>query len=86
VTPLRVHQLVSLGSNGNEGQCGQFLDPGGREKGSSYSHIIVSRVWGFHGSDYEKWRLLEYENTVRISPETHYVSATEPSLLMLCTI
>jgi hypothetical protein len=37
-----------------------------------------------------KWplecRLLGYKNLVRTSQETHYVSATEPSQLMLCKI
>jgi hypothetical protein len=34
----------------------------------------------------EECRLLGYKYTVRTSQETHYVSATESSLLMLCTI
>jgi hypothetical protein len=34
----------------------------------------------------EECRLLGYENPVRTSQETHYVSATEPSWLMLCKI
>jgi hypothetical protein len=36
--------------------------------------------------DYEEWHLLGYKNPVRTSQETHYVSATEPSRLMLCNI
>jgi hypothetical protein len=40
----------------------------------------------FHGGDYEECRLLRYKNPVRTSQETHYVSATEPSRLMLCKI
>jgi hypothetical protein len=44
------------------------------------------KIWGFHGGDYEKCRLLGYKNPVRTSQETHYVSATEPSRLMLCKI
>jgi hypothetical protein len=31
-------------------------------------------------------RLIGYQNPVRTSQETHYVSGTDPSLLMLCTI
>jgi hypothetical protein len=38
------------------------------------------------GGDYEEWRLLGYKNPVRTSQETHYVSATESSQLMLCKI
>jgi hypothetical protein len=34
----------------------------------------------------EERRLLGYKNAVRTSQQTHYVSATEPSLLILCTI
>jgi hypothetical protein len=44
------------------------------------------KIWGFHGGDYEKCRLLEYRNPVRTAQETHYVSATESSRLMLCKI
>jgi hypothetical protein len=38
-----------------------------------------------HG-DYEECRLLGYKPPVRTSQETHYVSATEPSQLMLCKV
>jgi hypothetical protein len=34
--------------------------------------------------DYEECRLLGYENPLRTSQETHYISATESSRLMLC--
>jgi hypothetical protein len=34
----------------------------------------------------EEFRLLGYKNTVHTSQETHYVSATGPSRLMLCKI
>jgi hypothetical protein len=44
------------------------------------------KIWGFHGGDYEECRLLWYRNQVRTSQETHYVSATDPSHLMLCKI
>jgi hypothetical protein len=41
---------------------------------------------GFHGGDYEECRLLGYKTPVRNSQETHYISATESSQLMLCKI
>jgi hypothetical protein len=44
------------------------------------------KIWGFHGSGYEECRLLEYKNPVRTSQETHYISVTESSQLMLCKI
>jgi hypothetical protein len=43
----------------------------------------------FHGrttKKFEECRLLGYKNTVRTSQETHYVSITESSRLMLCKI
>jgi hypothetical protein len=40
----------------------------------------------FHGGDYEECRLLGYRNSIRTSQETHYVSATKSSQLMLCKI
>jgi hypothetical protein len=46
----------------------------------------LRKIWGFHGNDYEECRLLGYKNPVRTSQETHYVSATESSQLMLCKI
>jgi hypothetical protein len=54
-----------------------------------YQRIVVGRVrkvLGCHGSAYEECRLLRYKNPVRTSQETHYISATEPSRLMLCKI
>jgi hypothetical protein len=47
------------------------------------SQFYFSKIWGFHGSDYEEWRLLGYKTPVRTSQETHYVSATQLSQLML---
>jgi hypothetical protein len=47
---------------------------------------MLLKILGFHGGDYEEWRLVGYKNPVRTSRETHYVSATEPSQLMLCKI
>jgi hypothetical protein len=39
-----------------------------------------------HDCDYEEFLLLEYKNPVRTSQETHYLSVTESSRLMLCKI
>jgi hypothetical protein len=50
------------------------------------TYFLLRKIWGFHGSDYEECRLLGFKNPVRTSQETHYVSATEPSQLMLCKI
>jgi hypothetical protein len=44
---------------------------------------MLYKIWCFHGSDYEECRLLGYKDPVRTSQETHYVSATESSRLML---
>jgi hypothetical protein len=67
-----------------------------REVGSSERHYgwgeqNISKVWKVprhcpFERDYEECRRLGYNNTVRTSQETHYVSATEPSQLMLCKI
>jgi hypothetical protein len=48
--------------------------------------LSTCKIWGFHGIDYEEWRPLGYKNPVRTSQETHYVSTTESSQLMLCKI
>jgi hypothetical protein len=50
------------------------------------SRLMLCKIWGFHGSDYEESRLLGYKNRVRTSQETPYVSTTESSRLMLCKI
>jgi hypothetical protein len=47
---------------------------------------MLCKIWGFHGSDYEEYRLLGYKNPVRTSQEAHHISATESSQLMLCKI
>jgi hypothetical protein len=44
------------------------------------------KIRGLHGSDYEECRLLGCRKPVRTSQETHYISATESSRLMLCKI
>jgi hypothetical protein len=46
-----------------------------------YSYI---RPEEFHGGDYEEFRFLEYRNPVRTTQETHILSDTEFSRLMLC--
>jgi hypothetical protein len=50
------------------------------------SQLMLCKIRGFHGGDYEDCRLLGYKNPVRTSQETHYVSTTESSQLMLCKI
>jgi hypothetical protein len=50
------------------------------------SWLMLRKILGLHGCDYEECRLLGYKNPVRTSQETHYVSASEPSQLMLCKI
>jgi hypothetical protein len=49
-----------------------------------WTHLF--KIWGFHDGDYEEWCLLGYKNPFRTSQETHYVSTTESSQLMLCKI
>jgi hypothetical protein len=44
------------------------------------------KIWGFHGSDYEEFRLLWYKIPVLTSQETHYFFAAESSQLMLCKV
>jgi hypothetical protein len=44
------------------------------------------KIWGFHCGDFEEHSLLGYKNPVFTSQETHYVSATDPSQLILCKI
>jgi hypothetical protein len=46
----------------------------------------LCKISGFHGRDYEECRFLGYKNPVHTSQETHYISAAEPSQLMLCKI
>jgi hypothetical protein len=50
------------------------------------SRLMLCKILGFHGGDYDECRLLGYKNPFRISHETHYVSVTESSRLMLCKI
>jgi hypothetical protein len=47
---------------------------------------MVSQIRGFHDGDYGECRLLGHKNQVPTSQETHYFSATEPSLLIVSHI
>jgi hypothetical protein len=40
------------------------------------SQLMLCKIRGFHGGNYEECRLLGYKNPVRTSQETHYVSTT----------
>jgi hypothetical protein len=71
----------------------QKLAPVGPTDGGSSVDIFHLRakshrykIWDFHGGDYEECRLLGYKNPFLTSQETHYVSTTELSRLMLCKI
>jgi hypothetical protein len=46
----------------------------------------LCNICGLHGGNYDECRLLGYKYPVRTSQETHYVSVTETSWLMLCKI
>jgi hypothetical protein len=46
----------------------------------------TGKMWGLHGVGYEESHLLGFKIPVRTSQETHYVSTTESSQLMLCKI
>jgi hypothetical protein len=50
------------------------------------NRLVLCKIWGFHGGDYEECPLLGYKYPVRTSQETHYASATELNRLMLCKI
>jgi hypothetical protein len=58
----------------------------GNERRLPQRRAFCDEILGFHGGDYEECRLLGYKNPVRTSQETHYVSSTESSQLMLCKI
>jgi hypothetical protein len=55
-----------------------------RPQACSFPIYISSR--NGEGGHYEECRLLGYINPVRTSQETHYISTTESSRLMLCKI
>jgi hypothetical protein len=46
----------------------------------------LCKIRGFHGGGCEECRPLRYKTPVRTSQETHYVSTTESSQLMLSKI
>jgi hypothetical protein len=50
------------------------------------SRLMLCKIRGVHGGNYEECRLLGYKHPVRTSQETHYVSNTESSQLILCKI
>jgi hypothetical protein len=54
------------------------------DKMKSFGACGLCKISVFHGGDYEECRLLGYKHPVRTSQETHYVSTTESSQLMLC--
>jgi hypothetical protein len=56
---------------------------------SGHRRLVITcfhKIGDFQGGDYEECRLLGYEDPLHTSQETHYVSPTEPSQLMLCKI
>jgi hypothetical protein len=67
----------SLGITGRQTHC--------RDKPRNH-HVrfeVLTLVTGFHGGDYEECHLLGYKIPVCTSQETHYISATDASQLML---
>jgi hypothetical protein len=50
------------------------------------SWLMLRKIWGFHGGDYDECSLFGHENLIHTSQETQYVTATEPSRLLLCKI
>jgi hypothetical protein len=47
---------------------------------------MLCKILGFHGGVYEECRIPGYKIPLRTSQETHYISSTEPSRLVLCKI
>jgi hypothetical protein len=47
---------------------------------------MLCKIWGFRGVDYEECHFLRYKHRVCTTQETQYVSATEPSRLMIYKI
>jgi hypothetical protein len=52
-------------------------------RGFEWNHPFQFAIPGFHWGQYEECRLLDTKIPVRSSPETRYVSATEPNRLMI---
>jgi hypothetical protein len=48
--------------------------------------LMLCKICGFQGDDYEECRLLGYKKSQFVSHRKHCVSTTKPSLLMLCEI
>jgi hypothetical protein len=44
---------------------------------------MLCKIWGFHGGNYKECHLLGYKKPVRTLQETNYISATDPSQLIL---
>jgi hypothetical protein len=53
---------------------------------NNLNNYASCKIWDIHRGDYEECRFLGFRKPVCTSQETHYVSATEPSQLMLCKI
>jgi hypothetical protein len=88
-----LHRFVSFSLQHRALNCNlTTLTPAFKYLNPDYPNILRitydtrRKISGFHGGDYEECRLLKYKNPVRTSQETHYVSATEISRLILCTI
>jgi hypothetical protein len=54
--------------------------------GPLIENAVLCKIGGFHHGNYVEFCLVGYKNPLRTSQETHYVSATETSRLMLCKI
>jgi hypothetical protein len=50
------------------------------------SRLMLCKIWGDQGGDYEECRVLRYKDPVLTSQEAHFISTTESTLLMLCKI
>jgi hypothetical protein len=85
---LRINGVLHFVRRPEFSDWGQLFLKDSTEQMSPSSHLATEThpcmIWGFHGGDYEECRLLGYKSPVRTSQETHYVSATESSQLMLC--
>jgi hypothetical protein len=59
----------------------EMLNPskGPGTKGKALHKSQARKISGFHGGDYEEYRVVGYKNPFRTSQETYCVSATYPS-------
>jgi hypothetical protein len=62
----------------------QFLLHRRHVSATESSRLMLCKILGFHGSDYEERRLLGYKTQFVL--HRRHVSATESSRLMLCKI